>query len=153
MSKTNPDYSASAVGLTNPSQVFELLVRYHKEAKALTTISEAIDKVVPQKLKDQKSILEKSHQETDKILRQAIDTFGSYQDLDNGWYAVKQRRESITYLPDFVRRYAPAKVAEFVIIETVDSKALDALLKAGQLEPEVARQCGTIEEKFAYIIR
>ena len=30
--------------------------------------------------------------------------------------------------------------------------SLDALVKAGQIEPEVARQCGEVKETFTYIV-
>ncbi len=151
--KKNPDYGASAVMLTNPPQIMDLLAKYHKEAVALMGITEAINNAIPVDLANQKSILEKYHQETDKAIRQAIDELGSYQDTEKGEYAVKQRRESITYKPELVRQYAPSKVASFVLVESVDSKAMDAMLKSGQLTPIVARQCGIVEEKFAYIIR
>lgn len=151
--KRNPDYSASAVMLTNPPQVMDLLAKFKKETSSLGIISEEIDKAIPKELKDQRDILEKWHIETADALRKAIDEFGSFQDVDEGWYAVKQKRESVNYKPELVRQHAPAKVASFVLIESVDSKSLDALVKAGQLTPEQARQCGEVKETFAYIIK
>ncbi len=151
--KKNPDYSASAVMLTNPPQVTELLTKFRNEGNALSVINNLIDEAIPKEMKDKRDSIEKRHIETAAVLRQAIDEFGSYQDPDKGEYALKQKRESILYKPELVRQYAPSKVASFVIIESVDSKGLDALLKAGQITPEVARQCGEVKESFAYIIK
>uniref|UniRef100_A0A6M3LR20 Uncharacterized protein n=1 Tax=viral metagenome TaxID=1070528 RepID=A0A6M3LR20_9ZZZZ len=151
--KKNADYSASAVNLTNHPVVMDLETKYRGELKAIEDLNQRISNAIPQALKDQAIALEKGHQETDKTLRKAIDEYGSYQHVEYGFYAVKQRRESIIYKPELVRQYAPSKVASFVLIESVDSKALDALVKAGQIAPDVARQCGEAKESFAYIIK
>ena len=151
--KRNPDYSGSAVLLTNPPQVMELLAQYHGEQKVLSMLREKADASVPQGIKDGIALHTKMMTDIDKAIHQAIDEFGSYQDIDKGEYALKQKRESIIYKPELVRQYAPSKVASFVLVESVDSKALDALVKAGQLTPVEARQCGEVKESFAYIIR
>ena len=151
--RKNPDYSASAVMLTNSPQVMDLLARYHREASGLMELTELIEKAIPQDLKEHKATLEKIHQATDKSIRQAIDEFGSYQNTETGEYALKQKRESINYKPELVRQYAPSKVASFVLVESVDSKAMEAMLKTGRLSPEQARQCGEIKESFAYIVK
>ncbi len=153
MVKANPNYEGSAVMLTNPPQIAELLTKYRKEEADMIILQEQMKKCIPQELLDRVDILGKWHVETNNAIRSAIDELGSYQDIEKGWYAIKQKRESITYKPELVRQYAPSKVASFVIVESVDSKALDALLKAGQISAEDARRCGEIKESFAYIIR
>ena len=151
--KRNPDYSASAVMLTNPPQVGDLLTKHRRLGNEIEKIQGEIDHSIPQLLLDQRETVRKALSETDKLLRQAIDEFGSYQNVEYGEYALKQKRESLNYKPELVRQYAPSKVASFVLIESVDSKALDGLLKAGQLTLEQARQCAEIDIKYAYIIR
>lgn len=153
IAKKNADYSASAVMLTNPPQVMDLLIKFKKETSSLSVISEAIDKTIPKELKDQRDILEKWHIETANDLRKAIDEFGSYQDTEKGEYAVKQKRESITYQAVSVRCHLPEKLHSLVLIESVDVKALDGLVKGGIVTPEQARQCGEIKETYAYIIK
>ena len=148
--KKNPDYSASAVNLCNPLEVGPKLMQYQVYQAKVRTL-EANLQAIPefQELQAcQKEIADLNAQ-----LRGMIDAQGSYQDIEQGFYALKYRRESINYRPELVRQYAPSKVASFVLIESVDSKALDALVKAGQLTPEVARQCGEVKESYAYIIR
>ena len=151
--KKNPDYAASAVMLTNPPQVYGDLVLIRQCNAAITELRARMDTYVPQDLKDSLSSFERQLEAANKDIRIGIDLYGSYQDPDKGEYAIKQKRESIIYKPELVRQYAPSKVASFVIIESVDSKGLDALLKAGLITPEVARQCGEVKESFAYIVR
>lgn len=151
--KKNPDYAASAVMLTNSPQVEGLLRELQNYQVAVNQLRNQADALVPDELKSKIQRAEEQASKLSKDIRQSIDEFGSYQDIDKGWYAIKQKRESISYKPELVRQYAPSKVASFVLIESVDSKAMDAMLKSGQLTPVVARQCGIVEEKFAYIIR
>ncbi len=151
--KRNPDYSASAVMLTNPPQVMVDLETIKGLNLQITDLRERIESLVPKELRDTLTSLQKDLDAASKGIREDIDEFGSYQDPDKGEYALKQKRESILYKPELVRQYAPSKVASFVIIESVDNKGLDALLKAGQITPEVARQCGEVKESFAYIIK
>ena len=151
--RKNPDYSTSAVNLTNPPQVVDLLAKYHAEEEMLFALSKKADEAVPQDIKDAIASQSKAIIETGKAIRLAIDQLGSYQDVESGWYALKQRRESIAYKPELVRQYAPSKVASFVLVESVDSKAMEAMLKTGQLSLEQARQCGEIKESFAYIVK
>ncbi len=151
--KKNPDYAASAVMLTNPPQVEECLLEQRARITKLAELEEQIQSFIPESLKVEIANLRQEITDEDKGIRGYIDTFGSFQDVDRCMYALKQRRESIIYKPDLVRQHAPSKVASFVIIESVDSKALDALLKAGQITPIEARRCGEIKESFAYIIK
>lgn len=151
--KKNPDYSASAVNLTNSGEVVKRLHDLRDKQKELSNLQTEVDALIPTILKEKIASVSSMIDLENKLLRETIDTFGSYQNTELGDYALKQRKESINYKPELVRQYAPSKVASFVIIESVDSKALDALVKAGQLTPEVARQCGEVKESFAYIIK
>lgn len=148
--KKNPDYSQSAVRLCNPPQVKEALEQRQSLTSHIANLR-ALLEAYPEWAELQKA----EQRLTDHVtyIRDAIDRFGSFQSVETGEYALKQRRESITYKPELVRQFAPEKVIPFVLVETVDSKALEAMVKAGQLAPEQARKCGIIEEKFAYIIK
>ena len=148
--KKNPDYTQSAVSLCNPDEVYSLMLNRLLLSQRLDLLQ---SKLCNSELGIAIENTEIELQKLDTEIRQAIDKFGSYQDVETGVYAVKQRRESIAYQPELVRQYAPSKVASFVLIETVDSKALDALVKAGQLTAEDARRCGEVKESFAYIIK
>ena len=151
--KKNPDYAASAVMLTNSPQVEGLLRELQNCQTAVSQLRNQADALVPDELKGKIQRAEEQASKLSKDIRQSIDELGSYQDIDKGWYAIKQKRESISYKPELVRQYAPSKVASFVLIESVDSKAMDAMLKSGQLTPVEARQCGEVKETYAYIIK
>ncbi len=151
--KKNPDYSGSAVMLTNPPQVMIDLQAIRGLNNQMAELQEKVKLCIPQEIKDEIAKVQAKLDEASGIIRADIETYGSYQDIDKGEYALKQKRESIIYKPELVRQYAPSKVASFVLIESVDTKALDALVKAGQLTPVEARQCGEVKESFAYIIK
>jgi len=151
--RKNTDYSASAINLTNPPQVMDLLAKIHRLGNDIEKIQLEIDDCIPQALLSKRDALQQELGDTDKSIRQAIDEFGSYQHVEYGEYALKQKRESIAYKPELVRQYAPSRVASFVLIESVDSKAFDAMVKTGQVTPEQARQCGEVKETYAYIIK
>lgn len=148
--KQPTDYSNSAVNLVNPREVENLLnirtnlvkIQYEAESNLENTpeyrsVNEANKKIV----------------ELDKKLRDAMDEYGSYQDLEHGDYAIKQRRQTVNYTPELVRQNAPEKIAKYVIVEAVDSNALNALAKAHEITAEDLLKCGEVRETFAYIIK
>ncbi|OBW62614.1 MAG: hypothetical protein A9183_06900 [Dehalococcoides mccartyi] len=143
VTKTNPDYSESAFNLTNKAELAEMLnQRRYMEARILGAKTAAGLPVMEQELAD-----------LDIKVRQAIDTLGSYQDVENGKYAVKQRRQSIIYSPDKVREYL-GKYAPAIIDEHVNEKVLTSLIKGGQVSDEIVPQLvEDTRETFAYIIR
>lgn len=151
--KKNVDYSASAVNLTNHEQLVDMLRVLHEKQTEMESLRVKIQAAVPQELRDREAFLTQDIGEIMGDIRLTIDERGSCQDVERGWYAVKQRRESIAYKPELVRQYAPSKVASFVLIESVDTKAMDAMLKTGQITPEQVKQCGEVKETFAYIIK
>ena len=151
--KKNPNYEGSAVMLTNPPQVMNDLWTIRGLNGQMAELQEKVRLCVPQEIRDEMALLQVAIDEASREIRADIETYGSYQDPDKGEYALKQKRVSIIYKPELVRQYAPSKVANFVLIESVDSKAMEALLKAGQLTEVQARQCGEIKESFAYIIK
>jgi hypothetical protein len=151
--KKNTDYSASAVNLTNPDVLRAAITVLHNYQVELGLVEADIVHAVPSELLSKKKEISGFIEGQMAIIRGIIDSHGSYQDVEHGAYAVKQRRESITYKPELVRQYAPSKVASFVLVESVDTKAMDAMIKAGQITPDDAKKCGETKESFAYIIK
>lgn len=151
--KKNPDYSASAVNLCNPPEVKDLLFGQLQRLVSLEDMRMRADSYIPAELKAEIAKLEAEIVAEDKGIRGYIDTFGSFQDIEAGHYAVKQRRESITYQPTLVRRNLPENVAAMVIVETVDTKKIDGMVKGGFITTEDAKKCGEVKEMFAYIIK
>ena len=148
--RKNPDYTTSAVNLKNASILREfllnrqVLVETQKELQAKLEATE-----IYRLIKDSGDVLA----DIDKSIKEAIEKEGSYQDVEAGMYAIKQRRESIIYKPELARQYLESKALSLVLVEAVDAKALDGLVKGGIVKPEMARQCGEIKETFAFIIK
>jgi hypothetical protein len=152
--KKNPDYSASAVMLTNPPQVMDLLTKHHRLGDEIEKIQLEIDDAIPRALLDKREGIQKELSETDKSLRQAIDEFGSYQNLDYGEYAVKQRRLTKQYNATLFETFFP-EYATAVLKKTVDTVKLGGLVKGGLVSEEGMRraQVMTEVETIAYIIK
>src|SRR3990167_2612534 len=158
--RANPDYSQSSVNANevpglpvNPPEVIDLYRLLRQQQANLLDIQKQIDESIPETYQIAKAAHLLQIAETDKELRNAIEAFGSYQDTAKGEYAVKHRRDSITFTPKLVRENAPAKVAEFVIIQAVNVKALEALQKAGQIDEKTLMKCGEIKTTYAFIIK
>ena len=66
---------------------------------------------------------------------------------------MKQRRETVTYSPMLVHRLLPENIGSLVIVESVNVKALEGLIKGQIVTAEQAKACGEVKESFAYIIR
>lgn len=148
--KANPDYSNSAVDLNNPPEVKAELNVFYQLQSEQAEIQVMLEK--NELFIELQEVSKKLVEQRVKVV-EAIDKFGSYQDIENGAYAIKQRKESIDYKPELVRQYAPSRVASFVLIESVDKKAMEAMVKTKQMTPEQARNCGEIQEAYAYIVK
>ena len=150
----NMDYSKSAVNLTNPVQLQVDLRALAGLTSQIQELQAKMDACIPQELITLMESLQTQRQGCETGLRSDIETYGSYQDITVGDYAVKQRKVSISYDPQVFRAqypdYAPA-----VIKETIDSTKLNGLIKGGLLTPEDLEKKGVSSksETFAYIIK
>lgn len=153
MTTKRDDYTASAVNLVNPPDVGLLLLGLRQAKRELKALEDTLQ-ANNTKLFGQIEELQSDINWTTDRIKEGIEKNGSYQDIEAGEYAVKQRRVSKSYDPkkfkDLYPRFAPA-----VIIETVDVKVLQILQKGGQIDEDVLREAGvTIEkETYAYIIK
>lgn len=152
--KKNMDYSKSAVNLTNPGELIPQLavLLALKGSKEVITqeIQEAIPKELNQKLLDITAEIAK----VEETIKETIEKFGSFQNVEKGVYALKQRKVSRSYDAGVFKlaypTYAPA-----VIVETVDTVKLGGLIKGGLITEESLKINGVVEEKesFQYIIK
>ena len=153
--RSNPDYTASAVGLGNHEPVIKILSEYHEVALKVDALTSQIDDF----LKDNpiyKELAEANIKLKDKkkAVIERIDQFGSYQDTEMGMYAVKQAKVSKSYLAEpfatHYEKYAPA-----VIEKSINVKALEGLIKGKLIKEEELEQAGvTIKDtKYTYIVK
>lgn len=150
----NTDYSRSAVSLLNPQEVEIGLIELHVLNNEVNKIQAEMDSLIPQELWDKKSEIEKKITEVTQVIKDRINSLGSYQNIDMGWYAVKQRKVSKSYNATAFESQYP-QFAPAVIIKAVDTAKLNGLIKGGLLEELTLKSAGIINEteSFAYIIK
>jgi len=152
--RKNTDYSASAVKMVNDLNLQIDLTAYHGLSAQIEGLKAKIDAVIPQEMKDQLSSWETQLNACTQAVKADIETYGSYQDLELGWYAVKQRAVSKSYdakvFKDIYPQFSPA-----VIVETVNEKALSGLIKGGLITEADLKTIGVIKESesYRYIIK
>jgi hypothetical protein len=152
--KKNIDYSASAVNLKNPPEVEKLLIHHRKLLADLTQLGAEIATHIPAHLTAELESTNRDLQESSKAIHEAIDTFGSYQHLESGAYAIKQRKVSKSYKAEPFEKTYP-QYAPAVIVKAVDVAKLTGLIKGGLLDEARLEADGvlTISETYAYVIR
>ncbi len=152
--KKNTDYSASAVNLCNPPELKDLLARLCEAQGNANEIKDRIDTAIPPELRRASEQIQDAISVLNIEIRAAIEKYGSYQDVINGAYALKQRKASKTYNAQPFETNYP-QFAPAVIIKAVDTTKLNGLVKGGLLTEEQLRQTGVLTEteNYAYIIR
>ena len=153
--KKAPDYTASAENLCNPPEVFELLNKLHEEQKHLELQQELL-RSQNEELCKQIATTSQIIAELEKDIKQAVETYGSFQDIDLKLYAVKYRRMSKSYdVGQFKRLFKYEKYVPAVVIETINEKALQGLIKGGLINEEELKRDEVITEtpSFAFYIR
>ncbi len=149
--RKNNDYAESAENLTNPQEVIAL---YHE----MQLIQHSLDALNNKLAAVAGDVLDAIAQETatmGKVRREliaAIDLHGSYQDVENGFYALKQRKISVTYLADKVLQFIP-EFAQAVIEQVVNKSKIEGLLKGGLITIARVDTVSIKTETFAYIIK
>jgi len=150
--KKNADYSASAVNLTNDPDVAAFYFQLKQAMAGLDAANTAIEASVPESLLSERTKLEGEVERLQRELRLAIDAKGSFQDVPVGYYALKQRKVSVTYSPQGVRDAMP-DFAKAVIEETVNKAKVEGLLKGGLISQAQVDKASSKTESFAYIIK
>jgi len=149
--RKNTDYSASAVNLKNPIEVSEAISKIkdlQNELDNLDATMHAYPEYQQMIEKQQEMAIRRKETET------LIECFGSYQDVDKGWYGVKQRAITKSYNAGLFESCFP-EFAPAVIIKAVDTVKLNGLLKGGLLTEEGLKRANILEEKesFRFIIK
>ncbi len=150
------DYSASTVNLCNPLDVQIDIHAYAGLSKHIEEVKAQIDATIPQELKDLLSSLQCQLEACLQAVKTDIDAKGSYQDLVQGWYALKQRKVSVSY--DAARfEYLYPQYAPAIIVKAVDTAKLKGLIKGGLLKEEDLKHpdvgIAKETETFVYIIK
>ncbi len=152
--KKNTDYSASAVNLTNDYHLSDLTHRLMDNEQKLCALRNKVESLIPDDLKESIRCTEEMIKNFYDDIRLAIGEYGSYQDVEHGVYALKQRKVSVSYDPKQLRFKHP-KEAELVIEESVNATKINGLIKGGLLNQADLKLEGVTKEteSFAYIIK
>lgn len=152
--RKNTDYSASAMNLENPKEVLADLHAYHSVLKQLEELKVKMDACIPRELSDQLTSLQTQLGGCTEAIKSDIEIFGSYQDLEKGWYGIKQRAVSKSFSAQAFKITYP-QFTPVVIVETVNEKALAGLIKGGLLTEIDLKEKGITQEteSFRFIIK
>jgi len=153
--KKNTDYSASAVNLTNPTELGVGLCALKVCQEQLAVVQAKIEDSIPDELKAQRDLYAKQITDLNADLRKAVDDLGSYQNLEDGLYAVKQSVKSKSYNAQPFESSYP-EFAQAVIIKSIDGDKLKALQKGGLVADDARLESLfilSVKESFKYIIK
>ena len=149
--KKNPDYSASAVNLCNPPELGQRLMAY-RDCQAKVRILEANLEALPEFQELQ--ACQKKIANINAEIRGMVDAQGSYQDIENGFYAVKQLKKTKLYSATNFESCFP-EYATAVLTKSINVPVLEGLIKGNLLNEDGLRRAHIIEDKetFAYIVK
>lgn len=148
------DYTNSAVNLNNSPNLKERLDYLRSYKNTLQILQSQAESYIPAKAKEAIKVTSERIETLHQEILTLIETEGSYQDLQNGLYAIKQRKVSKSYDPAMFEASFPM-FAPAVIIKAVDEKKLQGLIKGGLINEQDLKTLGVTTEKesFAYIIK
>lgn len=148
------DYTKSAVNLCNPKEVEVLLGKYAETRKVLDDLNAKAQALIPKEITDNIGLANEELNKLNGQIRQAIDQYGSYQDLVREIYGIKQRKISKSYDADRFDTAYP-EYSKAVVIKAIDTVKLNGLVKGGLLVEDELRAKGVLKEaeSYAYVIR
>jgi hypothetical protein len=152
--KKNTDYSNSAVNLNNHEETIKAYRDWQLKNIQANMVQQAIDESVPPNLIAAREEANKAAAESRAVLEACIKTNGGYQDVDNGFYALQQRKVSKSYDATKFGSWYP-QFKDAVVIPSVNVKALEGLIKGGliHMDDPAMNEIITKTESFVYIIK
>ncbi len=154
VTRKNTDYSGSAVNLVNPPELQDLLSRLHEAQGNANDIKARMDATIPPELIKANMQIQETIASLNTEIRTAIDKYGSYQDVVNGAYALKQRKITKSYNATAFETAYP-QFAPAVIMKAVDVAKLNGLIKGGLITESALKTSSVMveSESYAYIIK
>ena len=150
------DFSESAVKLTNPEEVKLLLNFLAEKQMDKKTNLEELEMLEGYKMIAEKiNLCDEAIERCQAEIRETVEKFGSYQDLENERYAVQYERKTAVYgnLPSFKQNFP--KFVELCVKETLDINALKGQVRGKLItEEELERtKVLTYDTGFAFYVR
>lgn len=153
--KANPDYSKSALNLTNRPEVEGFLQELKQAQVELSEAQRRAEAAIPEELRAFVACCQGGVEWLTKLIQERVTALGGYQDVEKGQYALQQVRQSWEWKPEALRREYP-KFAALLIEEVVNTKAAEAQVKAGLLDEQKLKDQGVIvagKSSLAWIIK
>ena len=145
----NPDYTKSAVSLTNSPELKDMLMARRQKVEQYEALVNALHETDEWKAMRES---DSSIGHLDDLIKEAMTRLGGFQDIKQGLYALWQRRLTISYIPKQVRAVLP-KFADAIIEEVVNKKKMEGLVKGGLVTASQANACAEAEEAVAPVIK
>lgn len=148
------DYSKSAVNLCNPPELEIMLGRYRDLQYVQEQLNNQAKALIPPELSSAIAKKGDAINELNTMIREKIDLLGSYQNLDNGMCAIKQRKVSKSYNAEEFDRWYP-EYSKAVIVKAIDTTKLNGLIKGNLIKEEDLKEREILKETetYAYIIK
>ena len=146
-----PDYTMSAARLVNPPEVKVALNLYYQATAESDELRARLEK--SDLFREWTAACARATEAKANVI-DVVKQSGSYQDIENGVYAIDQiRQKRIYHAEPFIEnfpKYAPA-----VIEQTINVKALEGLVKGKLLTEDGLTRTGVITttEEHAYIVK
>lgn len=147
----NRDYSASAVDLNNDALVEDAYQNYRKASELSDELRAKLELTPEFKAWTESCFVVA---EAKSNLSIAIDQNGSYQDVEAGHYAIKQRKVSKQFhVEPFIKNFE--KFVPLVVEQTINIDALKGQIKGKLITEDELLEKGVITttETYAYIIK
>lgn len=146
--KKNPDYTNSAVSITNAAMLEPLLAGRRMKQSQILSDTEKLQEVPIYKMVQQR---QKELAELDLVIKETVDRLGGYQDIAAGLYALFQRRMAVSYEPKAIRQCI-MPYAEAVIEEVVNTDKVKGLLKGGLITESEIEPAKLTKETLRFIL-
>ena len=150
--RKNTDYSKSAVNetdqskaLSNPPETANLYKLWREQMAELNAVLEQVEASIPAELREQRNAIEASLLDTRKDLETAIRTYGGFQNLETGEYALLQGKNTFLYNGEKFREFYPHLAG--AVLNLVNTEVLYALIKAETLKEVDLENQGIIKKK------
>ena len=131
--RKNPDYTASAKSLTNPPAIGDKLVELVRAERLAMIAYDALKEV---QLVKEACAADNAVGTIRNELGDMVRRSGGFQDVQLGLYALEQLSVRKSWTPNKLEPILGPKLSRMVVVQSVDTKALNGLIKGGFVDQE-----------------
>jgi hypothetical protein len=152
--KANPDYTASAVDISNPQDTVQAYADWLRCKSLLERAELEIEGKIPTELITARDAARKAVDLALKQLQDTVKMAGGLQDIENGHYALYQRKVTLEYDAVEFPKWYPNE-AKLVIEPSINVTKLKGLIKGGLLNESTMKEQEiiTAKETIVFIVK